>query len=122
MKIELPATVMNGGSRGLVAVPPRIQAARAEAHPVHVAVGERDWWLPRGWEVSEGRVGDVAIAFAMSRDARRIILLVETANGVRQVLGHGAAFYDAVRRDRFGVGADGVVGDARAAAARGDLS
>lgn len=123
--IPLPASLQRGGSRGLVAVPPRVVASASDGHRQSVVLNDSVHFLPRGWSIAEGRSGDVELAFAVSPDEKRTIVLAGTPGGVVQILGHPQTVIEQIRRTRFGIGlaeSDGVVGDARAAAARGEIS
>lgn len=73
-----------------------------------VAIGAHRIALLPGWETIESRVGEAYLMFAMKDRSSELAVLVDTADGPRQVLGHDREFIDAVRSQKFGRSAPAV--------------
>ncbi|WP_295844887.1 hypothetical protein [uncultured Microbacterium sp.] len=81
---------------------PQIGVSRADAHRKTVEVGAHTIVIPSGRETAEVRVGDVYVTIVHAPRSGDVVVLVDTPEGVRQVLGHSRAFRDEVRRLKFG--------------------
>lgn len=101
MRIPLPLSLdRSNGDRGLALGFPSVSASPSDDSATTITLGDHSHRIPSTWQVAEGQSGEHELVFL--QQGSRIVTLVGTRDGVREIAGYNSTVRDAIRRTRFG--------------------